>query len=69
MWRGICRWIRRSTCRGSGALGVRTERSDRRTDGDEQDYAWGLERFLGEARMLARFKDPHIVQVYRVIGA
>ena len=34
-----------------------------------QDYRWGLERFLDEARVLARLHHPHIVQVYRVIEA
>ena len=39
-----------------------------RTDGNE-NYAWGLKHFLAEARMLARFRDPRIVHVYRVIEA
>ena len=49
----------------------------RRTDGGvgprssahAKDYSWGLERFLEEARVLARLHHPHIVQVYRVIEA
>ena len=40
-----------------------------RTGSDAKDYRWGLDRFLGEARMLARFKHPHIVQVHRVFEA
>ena len=40
-----------------------------RTGSDAEDYRWGLERFLDEARMLARFKHPHIVQVHRVFEA
>ena len=40
-----------------------------RTDSDAEDYRWGLARFLDEARMLARFKHPHIVQVHRVFEA
>ncbi len=33
---------------------------------DEQDnYRWGLQRFLEEARTLACFKHPHINEVYR----
>lgn len=30
-----------------------------------EDYRWGLERFLQEARTLARFSHPHIVRVLR----
>ena len=33
------------------------------------DYEWGLERFLDEAQTLAKFKHPHIVQVYRIFRA
>ena len=32
---------------------------------DEEMYEWGLERFLQEAQVLARFKHRSIVQVYR----
>lgn len=32
-----------------------------------KDYRWGLERFLEEARTLARLDHPHIVRVYRVV--
>ena len=32
---------------------------------DAQDYHWGLNRFLDEARTLARFKHPHLNQVHR----
>ena len=34
-----------------------------------ENYRWGLERFLEEARVLARLHHPHVVQVYRVIEA
>ena len=30
---------------------------------DQNDFAWGLERFLDEARTLARFRHPHLVRV------
>ena len=40
-----------------------------RTGADEKDYEWGLNRFIDEARMLARFKHPNIVHVYQVIEA
>ena len=32
-------------------------------------YRWGLERFVAEARALARFKHPNIVQVHTVFEA
>jgi len=35
----------------------------------EHDYAWGLERFIQEARTLARFSHPHIVRVIRYFEA
>src|SRR6476646_312167 len=33
------------------------------------DFAWGRERFLDEARALARFRHPHIVPVLRYLAA
>ena len=33
------------------------------------DFAWGRERFLDEARALARFRHPHIVPVLRFLAA
>ncbi len=32
-------------------------------------YSWGLERFLGEAQALAKFKHPNIVRVHSVFEA
>ena len=40
-----------------------------KTDNDEQDFQWGLDRFLDEARMLARFVHPSIVQVQQFFEA
>ncbi|MEE8370679.1 MAG: right-handed parallel beta-helix repeat-containing protein [Sphingomonadales bacterium] len=40
-----------------------------KTESDREDYEWGLDRFLDEARVLARFKHPNIVQVHRFFRA
>jgi len=37
--------------------------------GHEHDYRWGLERFIQEARTLAKFSHPHIVRVNRFFEA
>jgi TPR repeat protein len=37
-----------------------------RTDESRERYRWGLDRFINEARMLARFDHPNIVRVYSV---
>jgi serine/threonine protein kinase len=34
-----------------------------------EDFTWGRERFLEEARALARFRHPHIVPVLRFLAA
>lgn len=34
-----------------------------KNESEKETYAWGLERFLGEAKILARFKHPNIVSV------
>ena len=36
---------------------------------DEPDYRWGLDRFLDEARTLARFDHPHLNKVRRFFKA
>lgn len=37
--------------------------------GAEDDYLWGLEQFLQEAKTLARFEHPNIIQVLRFFEA
>lgn len=34
---------------------------------DEETFQWGLTRFIDEAKILARFRNPNIVQVYRYV--
>ena len=48
--------------RGDGSVGPRSARQS-------EDYAWGLSRFLEEARVLAQpaLRHPNLVQVYRII--
>jgi len=38
-------------------------------DGQGADYHWGLERFLDEARVLARIQHPYVVRVKRYFRA
>ncbi|MCB1734357.1 MAG: protein kinase [Gammaproteobacteria bacterium] len=40
-----------------------------KTDEDQDDYRWGLERFLDEARTLVRFRHRNIVRVSNFIEA
>ena len=39
------------------------------SDSDRDDFEWGLERFLDEARVLARFDHKNIVKVFRFFKA
>ena len=63
-WRAVKEYLPRDwgTRRKDGTIGPRT-------GGDEEDYQWGLERFLDEARILARFDHRHLVRVHRVFEA
>src|SRR5690349_12745315 len=40
-----------------------------RSDDERENYEYGLERFLEEARILAKFDEPHIVRVHRYLVA
>ncbi len=40
-----------------------------RSSDDEEDYFWGLERFLNEAQTVAKFRHPSIIPVYRFFEA
>ena len=50
------------TRRTDGTMGPRTTAA-------AKDYAWGLERFVDEARALARLDHASIVKVHRVVEA
>ena len=40
-----------------------------RSQASKADYAWGLQRFLDEAKTLAKFRHPNIVAVHRYFEA
>ncbi|MDC0663160.1 serine/threonine-protein kinase [Marinobacter sp. SS21] len=40
-----------------------------RTESTRNDFNWGLEAFINEARTLAKFHNPYIVQVFRYFEA
>ena len=39
------------------------------TSQSQSDFRWGLDRFLDEARILARFQHPHIVRIHQYFEA
>ena len=63
-WRAVKEYLPRDwgVRRGDGTVGPRT-------GADAEDYRWGLERFLEEARILARFDRRNLLRVYRVFEA
>lgn len=40
-----------------------------KSDASAKDYDWGLQAFLSEAKTLAKFTDPNIVQIFRFFEA
>ncbi|SEH08660.1 serine/threonine-protein kinase [Candidatus Venteria ishoeyi] len=40
-----------------------------KTQNSQEEFAWGLERFIQEARILAKFRHPNIVQVLQFFHA
>ncbi len=54
-----------------GELAVRSETSAVRVraPAQERQFRWGLERFVREAKTLAKFRHPNIVRVFRVFEA
>ena len=48
--------------RPDGAVGPRSA-------SQEEVYSWGFDRFLQEARILAKLRHPNVVQVHEVIEA
>ncbi len=40
-----------------------------RTSNSKSDFDWGLRRFVDEARVLAKFRHPHIVRVNQIFEA
>ena len=55
-----------------GAFALRgTDRASvqAKSAGDEDNYRWGLERFLKEAQLLRSLRHPNVVQVYRLLSA
>ena len=55
-------WRSRSTCRTSSPCARAPRCSPSRTT-DRADFEWGLQRFLDEAKTLARFRHPNLVRV------
>lgn len=51
------------------AIRAATERVQVKSEGDEKQFRWGLNRFVREAKTLAKFRHPSVVRVFRVFDA
>jgi len=51
------------------AVRAETERVQVKTQSDEKQFRWGLNRFVREAKTLAKFRHPSVVRVFRVFDA
>ncbi len=51
------------------AIRASTERVQVKSENDEKQFRWGLNRFVREAKTLAKFRHPSVVRVFRVFDA
>lgn len=51
------------------AIRAATERVQVKSESDEKQFRWGLNRFVREAKTLAKFRHPSVVRVFRVFDA
>ena len=64
---GQTSWRSRNTCRATLPHAPASSTVVPNSSADATDYRWGLDRFLDEARTLARFDHPHLNKVHRFL--